>query len=353
MSPLFRGKPSIDTLLIGSWTRSSHSWARSFAVGEECVIPLKLEDPYLETRVFLKHQGLSYLHPLGDWDRRTEIRFLPEAPGTYTVDVEWRSASLGTGWTQASFEVGRARAADASPRLVSVDRHTRLWVPSEWETQFVVEYEKKAMALAAKFLRPGSVIYDVGANLGLYSVVLSRMAGAGSHVYCIEANPVCLYFLRANLALNKAFSYEILPVALLGRETTTEFRINYANLFVGIAGPIAGMRKPGHRVELSAVALDDLIDARRLRPPGFIKMDIEGAEVEAIKGMRRTIANHRPTILVEVHGRAVAAGMLAAPEWDGYRFVDAASGRSFDNAAALAAWCPDACLQIVADQNGS
>jgi FkbM family methyltransferase len=127
---------------------------------------------------------------------------------------------------------------------------------------------------------------------------------------------VCLYFLQANLALNRVQSVDILPVAILGEGTQTEFRINYRNLLVGIAGRLSYMGKRGHVIGVGAVPLDDLIELHDFRPPSFIKMDIEGAAVEAVKGMQKTIRRYGPAC-----------------------------------AASLSAWFPDACLQIVARQS--
>ncbi len=326
--------------------RVSAGWKRSLNLGEPIDIRLELDDPAIETRVFLRHDGLSYLQPLGDWGSRSEIRFLPEAPGSYGLAIQWRTRD-GSGWIDETFEVGGADT-DPSPRLVTAEGDIRLWTPSAWESQLAASHEKSALALAAQNVRPRSVIYDIGANLGLYSILLSRIAGPGGHVYCLEANPVCLYFLQANLRLNRVPSFEILPGAVMGTGATTEFRINYRNLLVGIAGAVPYFGKPGHTINVSGEPLDDLIDRHRLRPPDFIKMDIEGAEVEAIKGMQATIGRYHPTILMELHGRAAARGTLEGGDWSGYSFQEAASGESFADASGLTDWFPDACLQVVA-----
>ena len=333
------------TLTVGLPGRVKSPWRRSYRLGEPCTIPLTLADPAIETRVFLKHDGIFYVEPFGDWAVRTEIHFLPEAPGAYTVLVEWRDRSGAAGWTEAAFVLGPADA-NPSPRLVSIDRRTRLWVPSSWESAIAAVHEKAALAAAATMIRKDAVIYDIGANLGLYSILLSRIAGPGSQVYCIEANPVALYFLQANLALNRVPRFEILPLALLGTATTTEFRVNYRNLLVGIAGPLSHLGKPGHVIGVSAAPLDDLIDRHNLRPPDFIKMDIEGAEVHAIAGMRKTIARHRPAIVMELHGQAAARGTLDAIDWEGYTFQEVSGGRIFATAGDLRAWFPDACIQV-------
>jgi len=336
-----------SALAVGIPGRVKSPWRGSYRLGEPCIIPLALADPAIETRVFLKHDGIFYVEPFGEWAVRTEIHFLPEASGTYTVLVEWRDRTGATGWTDAAFVLGAADASP-SPRLVSINRQTRLWVPSAWESRIAAVHEKAALALATSMIRPDAAIYDIGANLGLYSILLSRIAGPGGHVYCFEANPVALYFLQANLRLNRVPSFEILPLAILGTASTTEFRINYRNLLVGIAGPLSDLRKPGHVIGVTAAPLDELIDRHDLRPPDFIKMDIEGAEVHAIGGMRKTIARHRPAILMELHGRATARGTLAAIDWEGYSFQEASGERTFATAADLRAWFPEARIQVLA-----
>jgi len=348
MTPVQNGNPRLgDELFIGSPGRVRSAWQRAYNLGEQCVIPLAA-DPGTETRVFLKHDGILYLKPLGDWQARDEIRFLPEAPGQYVVVIEWRAADGRGGWVEATFDLNANADLDPSPRLVSVDRDIRIWVPSAWEAHMAVAHEKAAIALAVASLRKDAVIYDIGANLGLYSVMLSRISGKNGQVYCFEANPVCLYFLQANLAINRVPNFEILPVAILGAPSTTEFRINYRNLLVGIAGSIPYMGKPGHVIDVTAAPLDELIELHQLKPPDFIKMDIEGAEVAAITGMRTTLERHHPTFLMELHGQAAARGTLEGADWSGYVFQDAASGTRFDDAASLGAWFPDACLQIIA-----
>lgn len=328
--------------------RVASDWNRSVSLGQSCVIPLEFDDPATETRIFLKHQGMQYVQPLGDWKQRDQVSFLPEAPGVYTASIQWRASDGSSGWMRAAFEVGRGCDLDSTPRLVTVEGNIKLWTPSAWESQMAIGHERAALSLAARSLSNNAVIYDIGSNLGLYAVLLSRIAGAGSHVYCIEANPVCLYFLQANLAANGVERFEILPAAILDRQGAIEFRINYRNLLVGKTGPIPYLGKPGHKIEVFATALDDLVELHQLRPPDFIKMDIEGAETDAIKGMRNVMRRYRPTVLIELHGRTAARETLDAPAWEGYTFREAASGRSFDDAAALGAWFPDACLQVLA-----
>jgi FkbM family methyltransferase len=312
-----------------------------------CVIPIAPEDDS-ESRVFVKHDGIFYLQPLAGWEHRRELRFMPEAPGSYTLAIEARQPDRSTRWTYVGVDVRAASGAKAGPRLVVVDSATRLWVPSEWESQLLAVHEQHTIDRLAGVVRQGGVIYDIGANLGLYSIVLSRLAGAGAHVYAAEANPVCLYFLQLNLALNQVQSFEILPAAMLDVQCTADFTINYQNLLVGRTGDLPYVGKPGHRIGVPALSLDQALDQYQLRPPDFIKIDIEGAEAAAVRGMRNTIDQYAPTIMIEIHGKGAALATLEAISWNGYVFRETSSDRSFEDAGALSAWFPDACLQVIA-----
>ena len=85
-----------------------------------------------------------------------------------------------------------------------------------------------------------------------------------------------------------------------------------------------------------------------VRSPTFIKMDIEGAEQVAIAGMTNTIASCRPTLLIELHGRAPAERVLSRCDEHGYRYTVPMSGQAFRSSAEFLQWMPEACIQVIA-----
>jgi len=315
-------------------------------LGEACEFAVTASEPDIETRWFVQHSPIFYLEPLGDWSRERTQRCFLEATGAYTVRAQWRGPQA-EGWASVDFRIGAVAPTEAGVRLIQIARDTRIWVPTSGESNTVSGHEAATFALLHRLVKPGSVAYDVGAHLGLYATALGRLVGAAGWLYCIEANPVCVSFLRANLELNQVSNCTILPVALADRPGSCQFTINYFNLFLGIGAmsPFAG--KVGHKIDVSTMSLDDLIEQFALRPPDFIKMDIEGGEVVAVPGMRRTLARFKPTLLIELHGRASARPALAAFEGLDYRFQEVAGERTFDGPEQLLEWFPEACLQVV------
>jgi FkbM family methyltransferase len=293
----------------------------------------------------LRQGRLRYLDPVADWETRDGLTFYPEAPGPYGLLVESRRPDGSTDRSETRFEVSGPAAR--SPRLAHPLPDVQLWMPSEWEAMLARGYESATTHALRGLVRRGDIAYDIGANMGFYSVQLARLVGAEGHVYAIEANPVCVYFLDVNLALNGLANVEVLPVAILDRRGSCAFTVNYHNSLVG-GRHRTTFPKAGHRVTVAAIGLDELIDEHGLPPPDFVKMDIEGAETAAVPGMMHTLAARRPTLLIELHGRAAAVETLGRLAGAGYRYAETASGREFPDAEALAAWFPDQCLQVVA-----
>lgn len=315
-------------------------------LGAFCDFVVEGGEPATETRLFVQHSQILYLKPLSDWTAQPQQRHFLEAPGPYRLHVQWRGPS-GEGWTTLDFRIGEPVAGEQGVQMIRIDDQTRMWAPTVGESHFLSHHEETTLALLRELVRPGTVAYDIGAHLGLYASHLGRLVGDAGTLYCIEANPVCVSFLRANLELNGVRNYTIIPVALAGDVGTCGFTINYFNLFLGIGGTSPVPSKVGHEIAVGTTSLDDLIRTFALRPPTFIKMDIEGGEVVAVPGMRATLERWRPTLLMELHGCAAARPAIAAFDGLGYRFREAAGGQTFAGWRELWEWFPDQCLQVI------
>ncbi len=324
-------------------------------LGEACTFSLKRQTLELEIRSFLKHERLFFLKPLLDWTKAETLSVFPEAPGSYTIVVEWRAPDGSQGFIERPFRVAsivkavKSAAVDNGPRTVKLDRATKVWVPSTWEARMLDGYENATLKHLDGIVKPGWAAYDIGASLGVYALRLSRLVGSRGRVYSIEANPVCVYFLQATMQLNKVANCEILPVAILDTDKLAYFTINYSNFGLGLTQDSsgAGGGKTGHEIAVRSCSFDDLVASHGLRKPDFIKIDIEGAEGPAVSGMARTIAQDRPVVLIEVHGTRAAEETFRAIDWSAYRFEHPAGGEKFADTAGLLAWFTDAVRQIV------
>jgi FkbM family methyltransferase len=155
--------------------------------------------------------------------------------------------------------------------------------------------EPEEQAALARYLKPDDVFYDIGANIGFYAVLAARLVGNGGRVYAFEPNPDCSSEVRRNADLNGFAHVEVIEAAVSSSSGRVRLRLGDTNL----SSAIGEASEPGIDVALTSV--DDFIREKSARPPAVVMIDVEGAEVEVLRGMRETIARHRPVILCEVH----------------------------------------------------
>jgi FkbM family methyltransferase len=170
-------------------------------------------------------------------------------------------------------------------------------------------YEVDLQLAVRDWVRPGMVVYDVGANIGYLSLLLARAVGPGGRVFAFEALPANLERLAQNLALNgMGRRVQVVPGAVVDCSGPVRFLTGPSD-GMGKAQGSAGRQEPvyGGMIPVEGIALDDFAYRLGNPPPQVVKMDIEGGEVLALPGMKRLLARARPLMLLELHGRAAAA----------------------------------------------
>ena len=318
-------------------------------LGSECRFDVHGLTPDTEVRPFLAQQNVVNLRPLGEWAVSHRLLLRPESPGHYVLALVWRRKNGAHGRIDHPFEVVLDTPLRDGPCLVRLDDATEMWAPSEWEGGLLRGSEQSVFDRLTTIVKPGWVIYDIGASLGLYSVRLARAVGASGHVYSIEASPLALYFLRSNVELNHIANCSILPVALSNDTGRCGFVVNYGNVNLGLTerSPWCGS-KLGHELWVEASPLDSMTEKLALRPPNLLKVDVEGAEQFVLSGALDTIRQSLPTLLVEVHGRAAAEGTFEVLGRLPYRYAEASAGTTFVRATEMARSFPDAVRQVLA-----
>ena len=153
-------------------------------------------------------------------------------------------------------------------------------------------------------LGPGSVMVDVGANIGYFTVLAAQLVGPQGRVVAVEASPALSDILRRNVAMNGHRSTVTVwnRAAWSGADRLQlHQRLHYgANSSLASTGTanLEDLADTEVTVEVEAVALDDLLDG--LERIDVLKLDVEGAEVHALHGLAGTIAAHpEMTLMVE------------------------------------------------------
>ncbi len=155
------------------------------------------------------------------------------------------------------------------------------------------EYESHLTAVFERYCTPGMTVVDVGANLGYYSLLASKLVGESGRVIALEPNSENCRLLLSSLRLHGTGNVQLVPVAA---DTATGWA--YYSTHVGSNGGLIDDRDllahPG--VVVPTFRLDDIVDG----PVGFLKMDVEGAEGRVVKGATRLIERDRPVITTEL-----------------------------------------------------
>ncbi len=190
-----------------------------------------------------------------------------------------------------------------------------------------------------RLIHPGEVVYDLGANVGLHTLLLSRLCGSLGKVYAFEPWPENVNQLEANLQLNNIRNVEVVPCGVSSRSERARFR----------AGPDASQGKlvddsnPAARpsdIEVPVCSLDDFIAQAQHRPPTFLKIDIEGGEGEALRGARCVLREFRPVVICEIHDQAVGDTVRSVFAEADYEVLVLEKGfRAVPDGESLPSWC--------------
>jgi len=154
------------------------------------------------------------------------------------------------------------------------------------------EYEKQQEI--SREVKPSGVFWDVGANVGFYSLLASKLVVSGK-VFAFEPAPRNLLYLKKHLTLNRVTNVEVLAVAVSDRNGFSSFEIEET----GFMGHLSGEGK----ITVPVVTLDFLVEEGKVLPPDYVKMDIEGAELLALRGAARTFQRFHPVLFLATHSK--------------------------------------------------
>ncbi len=166
-------------------------------------------------------------------------------------------------------------------------------------------YEPRTSRALREHVRPDEVFIDIGANLGLHSLGVAQ--DIGCHVVAFEPHPSIADCLDKSIEINDLSSkVKCFRVALSNEDglATLVQPLTHAGISA-LEGPNPNFRK-GNRLEVQVAQLDKLSDFHRHlsdidKRVGLIKIDIEGAEERALRGMIHLLKEHRPTIIMELY----------------------------------------------------
>jgi len=243
---------------------------------------------------------------------------------------DWRGkANVAQGWKHVR---EHHQPLDGGWRLCLSDGSV-VWLPRgsrmTWSVAATGYWDRHVVGFLGRYIEPGTMVLDIGASVGLWTLPLARVARSmGARVWCFEPSPDNHRWLEANIAGNDLGSVaEVHAVALGSRPGTA--RLGYREHGGGNAALLPAYAADA--VEVPVARIDDLDLPQRV---SFMKMDVEGFELEVLRGGRGLIDHDRPAIFGEfsaawlrMRGEDLSAG-LSSFAARGYDVFKVEEGRS-------------------------
>ena len=179
-----------------------------------------------------------------------------------------------------------------------------------WTTHSSYEYiigcyeNPAALHEFCKWLKPDSIFYDLGANIGFYSLLANRFITKGK-IYSFEPMPFNRIIFEKHIELNKDLisvnNISLLPFAISDKEKEVIFSEDTdqkdGNTYI-TSSPVYGAAKD--TITVQCYSIDELVQ-KGYEKPGMIKIDVEGAEYDVLKGAVNTLKMYKPDLLLATH----------------------------------------------------
>jgi FkbM family methyltransferase len=159
------------------------------------------------------------------------------------------------------------------------------------------EYHKR-LAFESE-VKEGAIVFDIGAHVGFYTLLASVLVGPSGKVFAFEPHPRNLRYLKEHLRLNAIANVRIIEAAVSdfnGASWMEEGR-NSCTAHLASQGTL----------QVTTLSLDDAVSRGELPIPGYIKIDVEGAELQALSGASSILQSVHPVLFLATHGRGLHA----------------------------------------------
>jgi FkbM family methyltransferase len=198
----------------------------------------------------------------------------------------------------------------AIPVLQGPGRGLRWIVGSYNHSCWLGFYEYEKQMVLPKIVARGDSVYDVGAHVGYFSLIFSRLVGPRGTVYAFEPFERNFSYLCRHVALNGLTNVVAIQAGICASSGTAHFDDSDHNA--------RGHRTDHGRFTFPVYNLVEYISQHRLRPPTLIKMDIEGEEASVVPSILEYVVANKTTLLISTHSDAVTEPLVTLLTGEGY-----------------------------------
>lgn len=198
----------------------------------------------------------------------------------------------------------KIRRFNKQTEIIFNNKKIKFWTPTFFLDNYIKNLagEKELLDEVFHRLKDENTFWDIGANVGLYSILVARIKTA-SKIYSFEPEPHAFDLLKKNIKLNKVTNIISLPLALgdfIGEKILFSSDTPNFGSHSFIQRPDFKLKKNGKFIKVYDA--DSLIKGRKADVPDIIKIDVEGAEILVLRGMKDLLKNPKLKIIVcEIH----------------------------------------------------
>jgi FkbM family methyltransferase len=190
------------------------------------------------------------------------------------------------------------------------------------------DYEAPVGRILLSNLRPGTVFYDVGAHIGMFSLIVARSLGAHGSVFVFEPDPSNVRRVKEHASRNQLDAIRIIPKAAWS--TIGRLRFQRASFQSSMnRGVLVGGTSAAEEstIEVESITLDAV--AREHALPSLIKIDVEGSEAAVLQGSEEIFRSAKPLLVCEIHHEQASYDVTRWLVARGYKFLWLESSTEF------------------------
>jgi len=174
--------------------------------------------------------------------------------------------------------------------LIERDTHISTWVKEHNR----LDFDQNVLPFVLPYINEGDVVVDIGANIGAYSKAFIDKAGDNGFIYCFEPSKEAYECLKYNIKNENSYLFNVAVGANKGRVRVLSDAENPNNVGMNFCDNV-------NNGDVELITLDTL----KLEQCNFIKMDVEGWELECLIGANYTIEKHKPVLFIEINEKTL------------------------------------------------
>ncbi len=187
-------------------------------------------------------------------------------------------------------------------------------LPARSSRYYPADYEPATFSFLREWCRPGDVVLDVGAHIGLFTVFLSRLVGPAGRVLSFEPTPYTCAVLRETIRINLCESNVEVHQKAVSQRTGCSTLFDTGDVLSN-ANSLIRTRRTRGEISVESVSIDELLT--RGKAVRLLKIDVEGLELEVLRGAGRTFATSPLAVHLGLHPRQLpAAGSSLEEIWN-------------------------------------